>query len=75
MDDLILLPIYPAREEPIEGVSSELILNKVALKNKAIIDKTSLIDSLRNKVKNKVVVTIGAGDIDRFVEPIKEMLQ
>lgn len=75
VDDLILLPIYPAREEPIEGVSSELILNKVALKNKAIIDKTSLIDSLRNKVKNKVVVTIGAGDIDRFVEPIKEMLQ
>ena len=74
LDKLILLDIYPAREEPIPGVSSELIFKDVTAPEKVLIRKEELMDDLA-KEKLDVLVTFGAGNIDRFVEPITQMLQ
>jgi len=76
-DEVILLPIYPARELPIAGVSSEMILNKMKNKNKKVLDKEELKNWLGNdfKKQGKVLVTAGAGDIDLLVEPIKEIMK
>ena len=73
LDDLILLEIYPAREEPIEGISSESILRHVTIENKMICRKSELLTILKSR-KIEVLVTMGAGDIDRFIEPIKKTL-
>lgn len=75
-DEVILLDIYPAREQPMEGVSSELIFNQLTNKEKTLITKEELVDLIRNK-KNEldVLVTIGAGDIDKYLAGIKEVLQ
>jgi UDP-N-acetylmuramate--alanine ligase len=72
-DEVILLDIYPAREQPMEGVTSELIFSKLTSKEKSNIKKEELMNVLKDK-KLEVVVTIGAGDIDKFVQPIKELL-
>ena len=72
-DDIILLPIYPARELPIEGVSSEMIMNKMKHKNKMILDKKELPEWIKNH-KPELLITAGAGDIDTLIEPIKEIL-
>ncbi len=72
LDKLILLDIYPARELPIEGVSSEMIYNKVMLNDKILCTREELLDVLRGK-KPDVLITMGAGDIDEFVEPIKNL--
>ena len=74
LDKLILLDIYPAREEHIPGVSSELIFKDVTAPEKVLIRKEELMDALA-KEKLDVLVTFGAGNIDRFVEPITQMLQ
>lgn len=71
-DELILLDIYPAREDPIDGVSSQMILDKVKCGKKTIVQKDKLLEYLRG-LKPEVLVTFGAGDIDRLVEPIAEM--
>ena len=72
-DDIILLDIYPAREEPIEGVSSQIIFDKIMSPKKQIIDKTDLLDLIIKK-HPELLVTFGAGDIDRMVPHIKEIL-
>ncbi len=69
-DNLFLLPIYPAREKPIEGINSELILENCTAENKAICEKGDLIKILKQS-NPELLVTMGAGDIDQFVEPIK----
>ncbi len=74
LDKLILLDIYPAREEPIEGVSSELIFNEVSCKEKVLLKKSELMAYLGTEDID-VLVTLGAGDIDRFVGPITELLK
>lgn len=76
-DEIILLPIYPARELPIAGVSSEMILDKMKNKNRRVMTKEHLIDWIKNgyKKEGKVLITAGAGDIDLLVEPIKEILK
>ena len=74
LDILGLLPIYPAREEPIEGVSSEMIYSKVTIREKHLIEKEEITDFVR-KHRDCCIVTLGAGDIDRFVEPIEECLR
>ena len=74
LDKLILLDIYPAREEPIEGVSSELIFKDVHCPEKLLIRKEQLMETLKAE-KPDVLMTMGAGDIDRFVEPISEWLE
>ena len=73
LDRLILLDIYPAREEPIPGVTSEIIFNKVAIEDKTLCKKEELMNIL-NKEDFDVLITLGAGDIDRFVEPIRNIL-
>ncbi len=73
LDKVILLDIYPAREKPIKAVNSELILNKIEIKNKELLSKTELLEVMKSE-ENDVVLTLGAGDIDRVVEPLKEIL-
>ena len=70
---LILLDIYPAREEPIPGVTSDIIFKDITAPEKVLIRKEELMDLLA-KEKLDVLVTFGAGNIDRFIGPIKEML-
>lgn len=72
-DELIMLDIYPARELPIEGVTSELILKNVVLDKKEIVDKSALNQKVLDW-QPEVVLTIGAGDIDKLVQPLKEVL-
>ena len=74
VDKLILLDIYPAREEPIPGVTSELIFKDVTAPEKVMVRKDGLMDMLSGEDLD-VLVTFGAGDIDRFVGSITEMLE
>jgi UDP-N-acetylmuramate--alanine ligase len=73
-DDLILLDIYPAREKPIEGVTSQIILDKVTIANKQIASKDELLEILKNKNNLEVLITVGAGDIDTKINEIKNLL-
>ena len=73
VDKLILLDIYPAREEPIPGVTSEIIFKDVTAPEKVLIKKEQLMDYLSEEPLD-VLVTFGAGNVDRFIEPITEML-
>ena len=66
LDQAILLPIYPAREKPIEGITSEFLLQKMKNPNKIVLQKTELLPYLQSH-KPDVLLTIGAGDIDRLV--------
>lgn len=72
-DETILLDIYPARELPIQGVTSEMLLDNMSNASKSVCRKEDLISSLEHKTFD-VLLTMGAGDIDRMVLPIKEML-
>lgn len=74
LDDVVLLDIYPAREEPIEGVSSHIIFDQMTSSRKLMCAKNQLIDLLRKK-DLEVLVTFGAGDIDRLLPDIKRLLQ
>ena len=74
VDKLILLPIYPAREEPIPGVTSDIILRDVTAPEKVLVEKEDLMKYLENEPVD-VLVTFGAGNIDRFIGPITEMLE
>ncbi len=73
LDKVILLPIYPAREEPIPGVDSGLILKDITAPEKTLVAKEDLMEYLKKEPLD-VLISFGAGDIDRFIEPIKEML-
>lgn len=73
LDELILLPIYPARELPIEGVSSEMILELVTIPDKKIVSKEELMKELESRDID-ILITLGAGDINTFIEPITELL-
>ena len=72
-DELILLDIYPARELPIEGVDAEMILSRMNLVNKRKLTKQQAIDAIANE-KPALLLTVGAGDIDQLVEPLKNAL-
>ena len=74
LDEILLMDIYPAREQPIPGVTSETIYNKMNNRHKKLITKADLLNELK-KHDIEVLMTIGAGDIDTFVEPIKGMLE
>ena len=73
LDDVILLPIYPAREEPIAGVSSKMLLHKIEKMDKYCVNKDQLMPLL-GALQPELLVTLGAGDIDKLVEPIAKML-
>ncbi len=72
-DEVILLPIYPARELPIDGVSSEMILNRMKIRHKHLLSKKDIPGKL-NEFEFDILITLGAGDIDRLVQPVKELL-
>ena len=74
VDRLILLDIYPAREEPIPGVTSEMIFKDVTASEKVLITKEELMETLGREHPD-VLVTFGAGNIDRFVEPITRLFE
>ena len=82
-DEVILLPIYPARELPMEGVSSEMILERMHNENKMVLNKDDLLKHISEEQKAHVeegyngtlFITAGAGDIDTIVEPIKQILE
>tara|TARA_B110000879_G_C11157946_1_gene507744 strand:- start:488 stop:1858 length:1371 start_codon:yes stop_codon:yes gene_type:complete len=71
VDELLLVPIYPAREVPIDGVTSEAILSQMTLSNAKCMSKDDVLAELKN-TEIEVLLTLGAGDIDRLVQPIKE---
>ncbi|HUZ57602.1 MAG TPA: UDP-N-acetylmuramate--L-alanine ligase [Hanamia sp.] len=81
-DRVLLLPIYPARELPIDGVTSEMILKEMENKNATVISKEELLKYIGNDYLKlvhessfgEVLITAGAGDIDKLVQPIKEIL-
>ena len=74
LDEVLLLTLYPAREKPIPGVSSEMIASRMKNTNVKVVTKEELLPELEH-VRNGLLLTIGAGDIDRFTEPITEMLK
>lgn len=77
LDEVVLLPIYPAREQPIEGVDSEMILNKITNPNKQLVAKEQLVEWVAKRIKQSTIplalLTLGAGDIDRLVNDIKAL--
>jgi UDP-N-acetylmuramate--alanine ligase len=74
LDEVILLPIYPAREKPVEGVSSAMIFRKMKLVNKHMMEMNDIPGKL-DVNKLDVLLTIGAGDIDRLVKPIEKKIK
>lgn len=78
-DEVVLLPIYPARELPIEGVTSDMIFNAMTTSRKQILPKELvtgwLMTALSERgVQGKLIITAGAGDIDTLIEPIREVI-
>lgn len=71
-DEVILLPIYPAREKPIPGITSDFLLEKIDGNNKLLLQKHQLFDYLKDH-KPDVLLTVGAGDIDRLVPKLSEL--
>lgn len=74
LDKAILIPLYPAREEPIPGVSSAIIYNQMKLENRILAQREDVLKILESD-KNEIVLTMGAGDIDRMVESIIELME
>ena len=71
LDQLILMEIYPAREEPIPGVDSKMLLDLVELDEKVLIKREMLLRVVKER-DPEVLVPMGAGDINQFVAPLKE---
>ena len=75
LDELILLDIYPAREEPIPGVTSQLIFDAVTIPDKRLIRREELLDVVAAEAERlDVVLMVGAGDIELLVEPVKQLI-
>jgi UDP-N-acetylmuramate-alanine ligase len=73
-DEVFLLPIYPAREKPIKGITSELIAEKMGMNKVVLVSKEELLELLKNKKNTEVLIMAGAGDIDSLVMPIKNSI-
>ncbi len=73
-DEVILMNIYPARELPVQGVTTDVILHKIKQRNKKLVADKDLLDTI-SMTDSDIFLTIGAGDIDRFVQPIKALLE
>ena len=73
VDELILLDIYPARELPIEGINSQFLLDKIICPEKELCGKDSVLKRI-NSEKPELLLSVGAGDIDTLVEPLKNIL-
>ncbi len=73
-DEVVLLPIYPARELPMPGVTSELLINKMKQQKKQMLEKEQMLEWIKSS-KPELVVMAGAGDIDALVKPVKMILE
>lgn len=73
LDEVVLMPIYPAREEPIHGITSEWLLQQIKCDKKSLKSPAEILQYFSD-LKEGVLLTIGAGDIDRIVSPLKEIL-
>lgn len=73
-DELLLLDIYPARELPVEGVTSAWLLDKVKIADKRVVSPEDVLEFVAQH-RPELLVTIGAGDVDRLVKPLKEILE
>ncbi|MDI1356271.1 MAG: UDP-N-acetylmuramate--L-alanine ligase [bacterium] len=73
LDECILLEIYPAREKPIDGITSGWLLEKMTLNNRKLMTKAEVLEEIASNPK-EVIVTMGAGDIDSLIEPIEKIL-
>lgn len=73
LDACVLLPIYPARELPLDGVHSEMLLAKMNLTDKCLVQKNQVLEYVSNH-RPEVLLTMGAGDIDTLVNPLKNLL-
>ena len=73
LDVCVLLDIYPAREKPIEGINSQMLLDKMKSKEKFLVKKENVLEFLKTHPP-QVVMTLGAGDIDSLIEPIEKLL-
>lgn len=81
-DEVILLPIYPARELPMEGVNSEIILKEMKQKNASVLSKEQVLEyvggtyleTVQKSSYGQLLITAGAGNIDQLVKPIKEII-
>jgi UDP-N-acetylmuramate--alanine ligase len=73
-DEVILLPIYPARELPVEGVTSDWLMSKMTIKEKKVLSKEAMV-SLLEKERPALIVMAGAGDIDAQVKNVKAILE
>ena len=73
LDVCVLLEIYPAREKPIEGINSQMLLDKMKSKEKFLVKKENVLEFLKTHPP-QVLMTLGAGDIDSLIEPIEKML-
>lgn len=74
LDQVVLMPIYPAREEPIKGVTSDALLGKISSNSKQLLSPDAVVEFVTNQDID-IVLTIGAGDIDRIIEPLKIKLE
>jgi len=76
-DEVILLPVYPARELPIENISSKTILDKMHTAKKRIMDKKEVLEwaGTIQKGEKTILITAGAGDIDELIKPLTELLK
>lgn len=72
-DDLLLLEIYPARELPLEGLDSQFLLDKISLKDKQVCGKDYAVQYVKDS-KPELILTVGAGDIDTIIDPLKNIL-
>jgi UDP-N-acetylmuramate--alanine ligase len=73
VDEVVLLDIYPARELPIDGVNAQMLLDKITIANKSICAKENVV-AIINEKRPELLLTVGAGDIDTLVEPLKNAL-
>jgi UDP-N-acetylmuramate--alanine ligase len=73
-NSILLLDIYPARELPIDGVTSQWLLSRINNKNKKLISKSKIVSEIQ-KSKTQIVLTLGAGDIGAEVKHIKQELE
>ena len=73
IDELLLMPIYPAREEPISGITSDYLLSKITSTDKGVYDFEEVLKKI-NETDATLFLTIGAGSIDRLTLPISELL-
>jgi len=74
VDELLMLDIYPARELPIEGVNAEMILQRMKLQQKRLCGKQEAVEIVKNE-QPELLLTVGAGDIDQMVQPLKHALE